>query len=120
MVEFDPEVMKIKICPKCKGVGGAVDEVGHHFKCDRCDGTGRIVEKTLKTDLGLDELGPNRPFDPDEMKIKICKACKGLGTTRWGSDDLRCQECGGDGRYVEHKILTEYRLSEIDGLTPED
>lgn len=116
MVAYDPEVMKIKICPKCKGHGKCTDQVGNVFICDRCEGYGRVVEKTLKTQLGLDELTPQNPFDPDEMKIKICKACKGLGTVAWGGEQDPCEECRGDGRFVEHKVVSEYRLNEVAGL----
>lgn len=120
MVEFDAEVMKVKICAKCKGLGGAMDNAGHHFKCDCCGGTGRVVQKTLKNLLGIDELDVTVPYDPEEMKIKICRSCKGLGKSRWGSEQMDCPECGGTGRFVEHKIVTEYRLNEVDGLQVED
>lgn len=119
MVPFDPEVMRIKICANCKGHGKCVDAVGNTFICDRCEGHGRVVEKVLKTQLGLDELTPQNPFDPEEMKIKICKHCKGLGTLSWGAEQDLCEECRGDGRYVEHKLVTEFRLSEVEGFLPD-
>lgn len=40
-------------------------------------------------------------YDPDTMKIKLCKACKGLGSiiTKTG-EHIKCDECTGTGRLV--------------------
>lgn len=119
-VQFDPETMKIKICKKCKGVGFGQDLTGNRFKCSECGGTGRIIVKTLKNELGLDELGPNLSFDDETMKVRICRSCGGLGMLRWGSDERSCEDCGGSGRVIEQKIVTEYQLNEVEGLENPD
>ncbi len=40
-------------------------------------------------------------YDPDSMKIKLCKACKGLGSIilKTGKH-IGCDECSGTGRLV--------------------
>ena len=47
-MQFDPETMKVHVCKKCRGLGFGVDLKGGRFACSECDGTGRVLTKTLK------------------------------------------------------------------------
>lgn len=53
-------------------------------------------------------------FDPETMKVKLCKKCKGLG---YGIDlkgnKFRCSECSGTGRVVENTLKDEYLMDEL-------
>ena len=115
-MEFDPETMKVHICKKCKGLGFGVDLKGNRFNCTECGGTGRIIHKTLKEDFTLDSLCENLHFDPETMKIRICKSCGGMGNLNFGGEERICEDCHGTGRIVEQKIMTEYQLHHIDGI----
>ena len=119
-MEFDPETMKIKTCKKCKGLGFGVDLKGNRFDCSECQGTGRIVVKTLKNEFPLGSLGENLSFDKETMKVRICKSCSGLGSINFGSEDRDCVDCHGTGRIIEQKIVTEYQLQHVDGITTEE
>lgn len=60
-------------------------------------------------------------FDPDSMKIVLCKECKGLGVVEDVSEKLSsrgrtCSVCRGYGRLVRQLIKTELPLSEFDDL----
>lgn len=119
-MEFDPDTMKVKICKKCKGLGFATDLQGGRIKCSDCDGTGRIILKTLKNDFSLTSLGEHLSFDPETMKIRVCKSCGGLGSINYGTEERDCADCNGTGRIIAQTIKTEYRLHHIDGLLEED
>ena len=53
-------------------------------------------------------------FDPETMKVKLCKKCKGLG---YGIDlrgkRFKCSECSGTGRVVEKTLKDEYLMDEL-------
>ena len=53
-------------------------------------------------------------FDPETMKVKLCKKCKGLG---YGIDlrgnRFKCSECSGTGRVVEKTLKNEYLMDEL-------
>lgn len=115
-MDFDPELMKIKICRKCKGVGFGQDLKGHRFRCAECTGTGRIVVRTLKNELTMQELNGTDGFDEETMKVKVCKVCDGLGVKRFGQEEHGCDECGATGRLIEQKIVTEYQMHHVEGL----
>ena len=117
-MEFDPESMKVHICKKCKGLGFGIDLKGNKFKCAECGGTGRYVTKKLTEEFTLDSLNENLSFDPETMKIRICKSCGGLGSINYGSEDRECEDCHGTGRIVEQVITTEYQMHHISGLVP--
>ena len=59
-------------------------------------------------------------FNPNSMKIKICKNCKGLGV-RYDITGQRfiCDECGGTGRILEENIVSEFPLNMLDDLHSE-
>lgn len=118
-MEFDPETMKIKTCKKCKGLGFGVDLAGNRFECTECNGTGRIVVKTLKNEFTLDSLSENLSFDKETMKVRVCKSCGGLGTINYGTEERDCVDCHGTGRIIEQKIVTEYQLHHFDGILKE-
>lgn len=60
-------------------------------------------------------------FDPETMKIHICKRCKGLG---FGLDlkgnHFICSECGGTGRILVRTIKDEFTLGQIGDDLPFD
>lgn len=115
-MEFDPENMKIRICKKCKGLGFGQDLKGNKFKCAECGGSGRIVVRTMKNEFSMNELNDNLHFDKETMKVHVCKSCDGMGTVNYGSETRDCTDCGGTGRIIEQRIVTEYQLHHIDGL----
>ncbi|MDY3213626.1 molecular chaperone DnaJ [Pyramidobacter sp.] len=115
-MEFDPETMKIHICKKCKGLGFGIDLKGNRFNCSECNGTGRILVKTLKEEFTLDSLSENLSFDKETMKVRVCKSCGGLGSINYGVEERECEDCHGTGRIIEQKILTEYQLHHVDGI----
>ena len=117
---FDPETMKIHICKKCKGKGFGIDLNGIRFRCSECSGTGRIVQKTLKDEFTFDSLNDNLSFDEETMRIVICKECGGLGTLNYLDGERECENCHGAGRIVEQKIITEYQLHHVEGLTEKE
>ena len=119
-MEFDPEIMKIRVCKKCKGLGFGIDLKGNRFTCSECGGTGRIIVKTLRSQFTLGSLNENLSFDRETMKIRVCKSCGGLGSVNYGNEERDCQDCGGTGRIIEQRILTEYQLKDIDGITQSD
>ena len=53
-------------------------------------------------------------FDPENMKIHICKKCKGLG---FGIDlkgnRFKCAECGGTGRILIKTLKDEFTLDSL-------
>lgn len=55
-------------------------------------------------------------FDPETMKVKLCKKCKGLG---YGIDlrgsRFKCAECSGTGRVVEKTLKEEFTLDSLSG-----
>lgn len=60
-------------------------------------------------------------FDPENMKIRICKKCKGLGF----GVDLRgnrfpCPECTGTGRVVVKTLKEEFTLDSLGRNLPFD
>ena len=117
-MEFDPETMKIHICKKCKGLGFGIDLKGNRFNCSECNGTGRILVKTLKEEFTLDSLSENLSFDKETMKVRVCG---GLGSINYGVEERECEDCHGTGRIIEQKILTEYQLHHVDGIVaPEE
>lgn len=119
-MKFDPETMKVKLCKKCKGLGYGIDLRGSRFKCAECSGTGRVVEKTLKEEFGMDDLVDNASFNRETMKVVICKSCGGLGSISYGAEEHECQDCDGHGRIIEQKIITEYQLHHVEGLTEKE
>ncbi len=124
-MDFDPENMKIRICKKCKGLGFGLDLKGNRFNCGECSGDGRIVVRTLKNEFSLDQLGEHLSFDKETMKIRVCKSCDGLGSINLGSEERECKDCGGSGRIIEQRIVTEYQLHHLEGMAgpgdgPED
>ena len=112
MYNYDPESMKIKICKECKGTGKSDGgEV-----CANCKGTGRIVVRTNASEYQISDIVNNEIiFDPDIMKVKICKECKGLGffIDHHGTK-IPCAECGGSGRIIKCDPKTELLMSEIE------
>lgn len=55
------------------------------------------------------------PFDYNEMAVKICKNCKGLGIS-WDANGNahHCPHCHGKGRVVAMKHVKEFPLDSID------
>ena len=53
-------------------------------------------------------------FDPETMKIHICKKCKGLG---FGIDlkgnRFKCAECSGTGRLLVKTLKEEFTLDSL-------
>lgn len=53
-------------------------------------------------------------FDPESMKVHLCKKCKGLG---FGIDlkgnRFNCAECSGTGRLVTKKLTEEFTLDAL-------
>lgn len=115
-MRFDPETMKIRVCKKCKGLGFGIDLKGRRFTCAECSGTGRVIEKTLKEEFGMDDLVDSASFDRETMKVVICKSCGGLGSISYGAEEHECQDCNGHGRIIEQKIITEYQLHHVEGI----
>lgn len=113
-MNFDPENMKIHICKKCKGLGSLLNSDDTYVKCPECEGTGRILVKTLVNELPLGSLGEDTPFDEETMKVKVCKVCNGLGSFTEGGEECECGECNGTGRVIEQKIVSEYRLRHLE------
>ncbi len=114
-MRYDPEIMKVKLCKKCKGLGFALGKTGDKFGCSECSGSGRIVAKILKDEFGLNELNENLSFDRETMKVRVCKSCAGLGAFIYGPEDSRpCDDCGGTGRVVVQQITTEYQLHHLE------
>ena len=112
MFNYDPESMKIKICKECKGTGKSDGgEV-----CANCKGTGRIVVRTNATEYQISDIENNNvDFDPAIMKVKLCKACKGLGFMLDNQGNkIRCMECEGTGRLIKCDPKTELLMSEIE------
>ena len=112
MYSYDPESMKIKICKECKGTGKT--ESGE--ECANCKGTGRIVVRTNPTEYQISDIQNNViDFDKDIMKVKLCKACKGLGFMFDNQGNkVECTECGGSGRIIKCDPKTELLMSEIE------
>ena len=110
MYNYDPESMKIKICKECKGTGLIEGEV-----CPNCKGTGRIVIRTNESEYQISDIENGVvDFDKDIMKVKLCKACKGLGFMFDNmGNKIQCNECGGSGRVVKCDPKTELLMSEI-------
>ncbi|OON89632.1 hypothetical protein [Pyramidobacter sp. C12-8] len=120
-MQFNPETMKIKICPDCKGMGSKdipIFENGtkETAVCEHCGGTGRIVVETEVTKLSMPEMirlegtlekGIHRPY--------ICPYCRGLGNADMGYGGT-CAECEGTGRMVKKVIATEFKLGDLDSI----
>jgi len=73
-----------KVCPKCDGYGewddAELGDIGFNtFRCDYCDGTGKI--------------------DVDQKKESTCEYCKGSGY----DGQYMCQGCDGTG--TEPKVF---------------
>ena len=119
-MKFDPETMKIHICKKCKGKGFGIDLHGNRFRCSECSGTGRIIQKTLKEEFTFDSLSGGLAFNEETMKVVICKSCGGLGSINYGTEEHECEDCHGHGRIIEEKIVTEYQLHHVEGLTEKE
>lgn len=53
-------------------------------------------------------------FNPETMKVKLCKKCKGFG---FGIDlkgsRYKCAECSGTGRVVEKTLKEEFWLDSL-------
>lgn len=110
MYNYDPESMKIKICKECKGTGKIEDH-----DCPNCKGTGRIVIRSNQTEYHISDIENNIiDYDKDIMKVKLCKACKGLGFLFDNTGNkVECTECGGAGRIIKCDPKTELLMSEI-------
>ena len=53
-------------------------------------------------------------FDPEEMKIKICKKCKGLGSgVDIKGNRFTCSECTGTGRILVKTTKSEFPLGAL-------
>lgn len=55
-------------------------------------------------------------YDPDTMKVKLCKECKGLGVVtnpEYGTKEI-CSACHGQGRIVVKTNETEFSITQID------
>lgn len=113
-MKFDPENMKIRICKKCEGLGSVPKPDGAYETCPECEGAGRVLVKTLASELPLGSLGGDTPFDEETMKVKVCKVCDGLGSFAEGGEERECGECNGTGRVVVQKIVTEYRMRHLE------
>ena len=55
-MNFNPDIMKIKLCKKCKGLGYRTDLKGRPFICAECAGTGRLVEQNIVSEFPLNML----------------------------------------------------------------
>ena len=119
-MQYDPETMKVHVCKKCKGLGFGFDLKGRRFKCAECSGTGRVIQKTLKEEFQLDDLCDTASFDKETMKVVICKECGGLGSIIYAGEEHGCTECNGNGRIIEQKIITEFQLHHVEGLTEKE
>ena len=110
MYNYDPESMKIKICKECKGTGKIEDH-----DCPNCKGTGRIVIRSNQTEYQISDIENNIiDYDKDIMKVKLCKACKGLGFLFDNTGNkVECTECCGSGRIIKCNPKTELLMSEI-------
>ncbi len=55
-------------------------------------------------------------FDPDTMKVIVCRKCKGIGTFGVDVEGNRftCTECGGTGRILIKTTKTDFPLGSID------
>ncbi|MDO4841088.1 MAG: molecular chaperone DnaJ [Phoenicibacter congonensis] len=74
-------------CEDCHGTGMGPN--GKEVKCDKCNGTGRVVSVT-------------RTFLGDMQTATTCDACNGTGT----KIDNPCPECGGQGRVPDRQRVT--------------
>lgn len=113
MMHFDEDTMKVKICKDCKGLG-LLDII----KCPRCGGTGRIIITSNPRQFLMSDIESGKiVYDSETMKIKICKACKGVGKVNGSiENDAPCSECGGYGRIVEYDVKEELMLDQIEDV----
>lgn len=53
-------------------------------------------------------------FDPECMKIKTCRKCKGLGfSVSLTGERVECPECSGSGRIVVKTLKNEFTLDSL-------
>ncbi len=53
-------------------------------------------------------------FDPETMKIHICKKCKGLGIgVDLKGNRFKCSECSGTGRILVKTLKDEFTLDSL-------
>lgn len=53
-------------------------------------------------------------YNPETMKVKICKECHGLGIVHnMDGDILVCPNCLGRGRLIEIKTTNEVTLNSV-------
>lgn len=73
-------------CPKCKGSGAEPDS--KIKECPTCKGRGQIEQRTGRGFFTFSQ-------------IRTCADCQGTGK----KSEKVCQQCGGDGRVKDNKIL---------------
>ena len=56
VITFDKDIMKVKLCKSCKGLGFMFDNQGNKIKCIDCEGSGRIIKCDPKTELLMSEI----------------------------------------------------------------
>lgn len=69
--DFDTDVMKIALCPDCKGKGFNYSEFGAKLKCYHCNGFGRVVRNKKLTDIPLSEFYDFDDENDSQIRIKI-------------------------------------------------
>ena len=53
-------------------------------------------------------------YDPETMKVRLCKKCKGLGfSIGITGQKFGCPECGGSGRILLKVIKDDFALEEL-------
>lgn len=119
MMHFDEDTMKVKICKDCKGLG-LLDIDDENSKCPRCGGTGRIIITSNPRQFLMSDIESGKiVYDSESMKIKICKACKGVGKVVYNGsieNGAPCSECDGYGRIVEYDVKEELMLEQIEDV----
>lgn len=66
-------------------------------------------------------------FNPNEMKIALCKTCKGVGQVTAGEHNkdksifeadtlVTCPACTGYGRVVNHSVKATYTFDQFEEL----
>ena len=83
----DVPVSRIKVCPKCNGVGA--EGLTGIRSCSRCDGRGRIQTK-VQTLLGV------------VQNFETCPKCKGSGK----EIKTKCSGCHGSGKIKQSETVS--------------
>lgn len=80
-----------------------------------CGGTGRMVHEKEQSEYLMSSLESGAiAYNPDTMKVKICKNCKGLGYfIDSNGNKTECSECKGFGRIINYNVNTEHQMNEF-------